>query len=54
MNGYEKQWNSSETLGLGKVKLGDARALNSEVKAKSRNELQWICDEKQRRCVAGN
>ena len=48
MNGYEKQWNSSEMLGLGKVQLGDARALTSEVKEKSRDEPQWICAEKQR------
>lgn len=54
MNGYEKQWNSSEMLGIGKVQLGDARALNSEVKEKSRDEPQWICVEKHRRGVAGN
>ena len=40
MNGYEKQWNSLEMLGLGKVQLGDARALTSEVKEKSRFEKQ--------------
>ena len=40
MNGYEKQWNSSDMLGLGKVQLGDARALNSEVKDYSRLEKQ--------------
>ena len=54
MNGYEKQWNSSETLGLGKVKLGDAMALTSDVKEKSRYEQQWICAEKQRSGVAWN
>ena len=54
MNGYEKQWNSLEMLGLGKVQLGDARALTSEVKEKSRDEPQWICAEKQRIGVAGN
>ena len=54
MNGYEKQWNSSEMLGLGKVQLGDARALTSEVKEKSRNELQWICIDMHRIGVAWN
>ena len=54
MNGYEKQWNSSETLGLGKVQLGDAMALTSEVKEKSRNEPQWICIEMHRIGVAWN
>ena len=54
MNGYEKQWNSLEMLGLGKVQLGDARALTSDVKEKRRYEQQWICAEKQRRGVALN
>lgn len=50
MNGYEKQRNSLETRRIGKVQLGDARELNSEVK--SGYEQQWICVEKHRRCVA--
>ena len=44
MNGYEKQWNSLEMLGLGKVQLGDARALTSEVKEKSRLEKLGIAE----------
>ena len=54
MNGYEKQRNSSEMLGLGKVQLGDAMALNSEVKEKSRDEPQWICIEMHSIGIAGN
>ena len=54
MNGYEKQWNSLDQHRIGIVQLGDAMALNSEVKEKIRDEQQWICAEKQRRGVAGN
>lgn len=39
MNGYEKQRNSSEMLGLGKVQLGDARAWN-RAEEQSRGEEQ--------------
>ena len=43
MNGYEKQRNSSEMLGLGKVQLGDARAWNraEEQKGKAQQRYSW-------------
>ena len=48
----DKRKNSRERTCNRKVQLGDARALTSEVKEKSRDEQQWTSAEKQGRGVA--